>query len=230
MAITTNQGLILPDGTDNANVPLTFTDFVTTAGSGIENRLVERFLSVADRTARNAAPNEGEVSYLSDVNTYYTYNGTAWVPLIAGQVIARGSRSTASTAAAGAQGVLRVDNIPLLAGRHYHIRTNSLTITSSVAADRVGCRLSLNTAGIATTASTVWAQANSPAIDSTGSGVDANLDFNYTPGVNETASVLLWTTRLTGTGNASLLVTASVTIDLEIIDHGVDPGDTGVDI
>lgn len=82
MAVTTNQGLILPDGTDNANVPLTFTDFVTTAGSGMENRLVQRYLSIADRTTRNPAPNEGELSYLADLNRYDTYTGSTWVPLI----------------------------------------------------------------------------------------------------------------------------------------------------
>lgn len=81
MALTTNQGLILPDATDNANVPLTFTDFVTTAGSGMENRLVQRYLSIADRTARNPAPNEGELSYLGDLNRYDSYTGTAWIPL-----------------------------------------------------------------------------------------------------------------------------------------------------
>ena len=82
MALTSNQGLILPDGTDNANVPLTFTDFVTTAGSGMENRLVQRYLSIADRTTRNPAPNEGELSYLIDLNRYDTYTGSAWVPLV----------------------------------------------------------------------------------------------------------------------------------------------------
>lgn len=81
MVATTNQGLILPDGTDNANVPLTFTDFVLGA-SGVENRLVERYLSIADRTARNPAPIEGELSYLSDLNRYDTYTGAAWIPLI----------------------------------------------------------------------------------------------------------------------------------------------------
>jgi len=81
MALTTNQGLILPDGTDNANVPLTFTDFVTTAGSGIENRLVQRYLSIADRTTRNPAPNEGELSYLNDLNRYESYTGTVWIPI-----------------------------------------------------------------------------------------------------------------------------------------------------
>lgn len=79
MAVTTNQGLILPDATDNANVPLTFTDFVTTAVSGMENKLVQRFVSAVDRTARNPTPSEGELSYLTDVNEYHSFNGTVWV-------------------------------------------------------------------------------------------------------------------------------------------------------
>lgn len=85
--LTTNQGLILPDDADNADVPLSFTDFVTTAGSGMENRLVQRYLSALDRTARNAAPNEGELSYLADTDAFEWYNGTAWVPLAKGFVI-----------------------------------------------------------------------------------------------------------------------------------------------
>lgn len=85
MVATTNQGLILPDGTDNANVPLTFTDFVLGA-TGMENRLVQRYLSIADRTARNPAPNEGELSYLADLNRYDTYTGAAWTPLFASPV------------------------------------------------------------------------------------------------------------------------------------------------
>lgn len=78
--LTTNQGLILPDGTDNANVPLTFTDFVV-GTAGMENRLVQRYLSIADRTARNPAPIEGELSYLADLNRYDSYTGTAWIPI-----------------------------------------------------------------------------------------------------------------------------------------------------
>src|SRR5689334_16575334 len=95
--LTTNQGLILPDGTDNANVPLTFTDFVTTAGSGMENRLVQRYLSAADRTVRNPAPNEGELSYLIDTDAYFFYNGTAWIPLAKG-FVAELTRSSSNAA------------------------------------------------------------------------------------------------------------------------------------
>lgn len=78
MALTTNQGLDIPDGTDNANVPLSFTNYNT----GVENRLVQRYLSIADRTARNAAPFEGELSYLIDLNRYEWYTGAAWTALL----------------------------------------------------------------------------------------------------------------------------------------------------
>lgn len=78
MAITPNQGLVLPDGTDNANVPLSMTDYNT----NLENRLVQRYLSVADRTARNALPFEGELSYLGDLDRYEFYTGTAWTTLL----------------------------------------------------------------------------------------------------------------------------------------------------
>lgn len=107
MVATTNQGLIIPNGTDNANVPLTFTNFVL-GTTGIENRLVQRYLSIADRTARNAAPNEGELSYLVDLNRYDTYTGSAWVPLISSYTFAvantgfTGMVSTVYTTAGGA--------------------------------------------------------------------------------------------------------------------------------
>ncbi len=79
MALTTNQGLELPDGTDNANVPLAMTNYNT----GIENRTVQRYLSVADRTARNPVPFEGELSYLGDTDLYYSFRtGLGWVVLI----------------------------------------------------------------------------------------------------------------------------------------------------
>lgn len=77
MALTANQGLELPDGTDNANVPLAMTNYNT----GIEGRLVQRYLSSADRTARNPAPVEGEISYLANTDTYEKFI-TFWSPLI----------------------------------------------------------------------------------------------------------------------------------------------------
>lgn len=147
-----------------------------------------------------------------------------------GNVIKRGSRPTTSTAASGAQGVLRVDSIALKAGRRYLIRTNTLIIRSTVANDRGTARLSMSTSGTATTGSTLYAAANTPNIDSTVDGAELKPGFFYTPAIDETASVLLWTQRLSGTGNITLAVTGGITIDLEVIDCGVDPGDSGTDI
>lgn len=76
--ITTDQGLSLPATGDADNVPVSVTAY--NGPNGVESRLVLRYASVADRTARNT-PTEGMLSYLLDLNRYDTYNGTAWVPL-----------------------------------------------------------------------------------------------------------------------------------------------------
>lgn len=120
MALTTNQGLILPDGTDNANVPLTFTNFVTTAGSGMENRLVQRYASGADRTARNPVPNEGEISYLADLDSYFTYNGAAWVPLVKGYVTSL-TRSANSASVTTTETVIDFVTFTAVTGARYKL-------------------------------------------------------------------------------------------------------------
>jgi hypothetical protein len=72
-----NQGIPEQQGADAANLPL-----AQVAWDGVmENRLVQRYASIADRTARNAAPNEGELSHLADVDRYEGYNGASWISL-----------------------------------------------------------------------------------------------------------------------------------------------------
>lgn len=126
MSLTTNQGLELPDGTDNANVVLAMTNYNT----GVESRLVQRYLSIADRTARNPTPFEGEQSWLADLNIFeYYLTPTGWLPLIpdydyASSTTLFGSSSTAYTTVgatvigvtltAPASGVLRVGFSALL--------------------------------------------------------------------------------------------------------------------
>lgn len=164
----------------------------------------------------------GQVPTAAELNTAFA----------AGEEIARGERPSNSTAAAAAQGVLRVDGIPLKSGRRYMITTNSLQITSSVANDRGVAKLSMDTTGLAaTTSSPVYAISNSANIDSTADGQNINVCFFYTPGADQTVSILLWTLRLSGTGNVRLIgITGNATMQIEVIDCGVDPGDTGVDL
>lgn len=149
---TTNQGLILPDGTDNANVPLTFTDFVTTAGSGMENRLVQRYLSTADRTARNAVPNEGELSWLNDLNVYQYFDGANWVNLVKGYVT--DAARTASVSPITTTEII-TDQLTFtaVAGVRYKLTFNS-SMQSTNTADIGSYRLRWQAGGVLTNAGT----------------------------------------------------------------------------
>lgn len=89
MSQTTNQGLIIADPTDVNDVPASMNELVTGGGTpanALENRLVQRFASAIDRTARNPTPFEGELSYLLDTNQFEYYTGTTWVSFSASPV------------------------------------------------------------------------------------------------------------------------------------------------
>lgn len=75
---TDNQGLILPADGDLNAVPTHFALYNT----GVESRLVQRFLSAVDRSVRNPSPAEGELSYLADTNIYEWFNGSTWQTLL----------------------------------------------------------------------------------------------------------------------------------------------------
>lgn len=146
-----------------------------------------------------------------------------------GTVIARGRRVTNSTAAATEQSVLRLDNVSVLAGRVYWIGTGPLGLDTTVAADIGAATLRVQAGATATTASTRLASA-------TGAMVNASFAEScdcggfYVPAGDEVLSILLTTSRSNGTGNISLAASATAPIDLFVVDMGVDPGDTGVDL
>lgn len=74
---STNQGIPLQQGTDPANLPSAQVSW----NGVMEPRLVQRYLNGGDRTARNAAPAEGEVSYLIAEDRTEIFNGLNWVSL-----------------------------------------------------------------------------------------------------------------------------------------------------
>lgn len=75
---TANQGIPEQQGADPANLP-----GAQVSWDGImENRLAQRYASIADRTARNPAPNENEISLLADVDRAEIFNTADWVSLI----------------------------------------------------------------------------------------------------------------------------------------------------
>ena len=73
--ITADQALVLPNATDNANGPLAFQNY----NAGVEDRLVKRYSSDADRTFRNPTPADGEFSYLLDTQQFYRYDNGGWL-------------------------------------------------------------------------------------------------------------------------------------------------------
>lgn len=72
-----NQGIPEQQGTDPANLPSAQVSW----DGVMENRLVQRYASIADRTARRPAPNENELSTLADVDRVEVYNSAAWISL-----------------------------------------------------------------------------------------------------------------------------------------------------
>lgn len=147
-----------------------------------------------------------------------------------GACIARGKRETNSTAASAETPVLRVDSIAVKAGHIYMIKTNSFLLDTTVANDVGRCRIRLSTSGAATTASTQFANANET-LDNATDGNHVNIVGLYAPGgSDQTISILLTHVRQSGTGNISIVASATAPLELFVIDLGIDPTDTGVDL
>lgn len=145
-------------------------------------------------------------------------------------ILARGKRTTNSTTTTTEVGVLRLDDVPIQAGRTYLIYTSTLLADSSVANDGVEGLLRYTTDGSTpTTSSTILAQTVDVQTNAAQS-TDVAVIASYTPAADETLSVLLTVARTTGTGNVGLLGAATTPIELFIEDKGLDVTDTGVDV
>lgn len=165
------------------------------------------------------------------LNTLVTSSAT-WNALPLG-VVARANRTTTSTTFTNTEiGVLRIDNIPITSGRHYLIYTTGFIFNSTVAADLIELNFHVSTAGAATTGST---QAEGAAVQSARSAAGAQYVTaylaHYVSATTGTLSVLLGAIRSAGTGTCSLVSSSGkYSMNILIIDMGVAPSDTGVDI
>lgn len=72
---TPGQALPVPVVGDDPDV----ADDMNKLALAIEKRLVGVYASVADRSAKVTAPQEGQFSFLKDTDTFAYYSGTAWV-------------------------------------------------------------------------------------------------------------------------------------------------------
>lgn len=72
-----NQGIPVQLPADPSNLPGAQVSW----NSVMENRLAQRYTNEADRTARNAAPNENEISALAAEDRVEVFNTVNWVSL-----------------------------------------------------------------------------------------------------------------------------------------------------
>ena len=70
---TADQGLTIPSAGDTADLPANLTTLV----GQIEPRLIKQYTNEADRTARNASPTQGQLSWLQNLKRYEYWNDTA---------------------------------------------------------------------------------------------------------------------------------------------------------
>lgn len=144
----------------------------------------------------------------------------------------RATASSASTASSPATAVLRLDDIPLVAGYAYTIEA-AFNADSTVASDILRIELRYTTDGSTPTVSSTqlpgavgdfqtptnatWRKADS-------------LKTVYAPAGDETLSLLLTIGRIAGTGNCTLFADGTYLTEIFVYQSGPDPGDTGVSL
>jgi hypothetical protein len=89
-----NQGIPEQQGADPANLPAAQVSW----DGVMENRLAQRYASIADRTARNAAPNENEDSRLADVDRIEVFDSANWISAYSRSLFHNIRRTTDATA------------------------------------------------------------------------------------------------------------------------------------
>ena len=145
-------------------------------------------------------------------------------------IIARGNRVTSSSTTTTEVAVLRLDDIPVYAGRTYRIWTTPLRLDTSVANDVARVNLRHTTDGSTPdTSSTLLTNSQSTLTDATNAN-SASIEIDYSPAADQLLSVVLTVSRQSGTGNISIVAASTVPINLVVEDIGLDPGDTGTDL
>lgn len=159
---TTDQQLTIPSNTD-ANDIVTMISSLIVGTAAVESRLVKRYLSSTDRTARNPTPAEGEFSYLLDVNELDSYDGAAWQQVwragaprgIMATPISTTTDATLLSTPEAQDTNLGNYTFTGVTGRRYAPRLSNATMISGAAGDGYLIRLRDGGAGAPTNASTI---------------------------------------------------------------------------
>lgn len=136
-------------------------------------------------------------------------------------IIARGVRTTNFTVTTTELGCQRLDGVALLGGHTYRISTSTLNWLPGLANQAVNVGIRINLTGSATTSSTEIGLATIEATSTLAprQGVVATCD--YTPGSDQTASVLLSFIVIAGGGTGTIFGASTGPICLYVEDCGV---------
>lgn len=142
----------------------------------------------------------------------------------------RDTNSSATNAGTGAEiGVLRLDDLGLKAGIAYEVRTGNLRVDLSVTTDRPKITLRHSTSGAATNSSDEIGRNEGATNPGDNNSFPPVVGWIFPATDQPNASVRLSISRPTGTGTVNLIADTGHGIQLYVIPHGTDPGDTGVD-
>lgn len=145
-----------------------------------------------------------------------------------GQIIAWGQRTSTVTFTGTEIGVLRLDSVSLQAGYRYGIYTSNLRVHVTTG-ETAKMWLRYNTAGTATTSSTIAVMAEFNASSAFAPAQSIPMAVTLAPGA-VTMSILLSLGRSGGSNNTDITGGSTQPIEMWIINLGTDPGDTGVDV
>lgn len=149
-------------------------------------------------------------------------------------ILGRAERTTTSAYTSGSTElpILRLDAVPIVSGRLYHVRVVNVHIDgSATSTDMARGYLRVSTAGAATVASTQLAASSLPVPDTNGIASGTDVEGDYVAAATGTLSVLFSIAKVTGGGvNFRTVGGAGFNLVLTVIDTGVDPGNTGTDL
>lgn len=205
--LTTDQGLILPASSDADNVPTSFTSYNT----GVESRLLKRYLSSADRTARNPTPTTNEFSILDSTGALERYTGSAWdhpfpsLPRgIMGTPTTTGSDGTASSGTTETRDAVLGNFTFTSAGttRRYRVVWTG-QLGTSVSNDLFVVNLRDGGASTPTAASTLIARGQKRFTQSGGTGEETMMVSGTFTASAGTRTISMFVVRSNGTGTAT---------------------------
>lgn len=154
--------------------------------------------------------------------------GSVIYPSDVARVLARGRRISTTSELTSETGFIRLDGIPVKAGRMYEITASNMNIDTSVDNSIGAVRCRVETGGsTATTSSTQIGQVRYTD-DSAATSNVLPLQVYYVPSSDTTLSVLLTVGLVTGTGTVKVYASSVEIFDLVVRDLGADPGDTAV--